>query len=457
MHVAPSIDASNLDDITRLDSINESEVNSMAGTHAHLSAHLHEQALSARLTSMEQSGAFGVPMPKSSGINIGTGRMPIDVSPTSAYGSSLRVARISTVGSLEHARQIGGSKHALSPLGNHWDRTSSGSDASDSEASENDSGGSDRGRFEEGASDGSSRCTSRDSAAGSTPPSPKKEGAMAPSASTDEGRVGADGGGAAQRAHSASSTEADISTRSRQTQEKKKARGAGARKPRPRKSMFRIRFRKAHDTYTAEELGATPRRLRRLTLSGVYVQNLKEHDIQSYFTIEAASEAGEPPRPALLQSEVSRGDKALQEICWNSQNLNTMDIEDDMLFSDQRLCFSVYHKRQLWSTRVVGHAFISLRDAFARPGVSMQSTHQLFKDKDEAERRSRDKQSASADVSVHSTSDTGSVVSATASSASSSAGLATMPRTWSGGNLFRRAQKGDDDEEGGSGKVRGHL
>jgi hypothetical protein len=36
--------------------------------------------------------------------------------------------------------------------------------------------------------------------------------------------------------------------------------------------MFRIRFRKAHDTYTAEELGATPRRLRRLNLSGVYLQ-----------------------------------------------------------------------------------------------------------------------------------------------------------------------------------------
>jgi hypothetical protein len=41
------------------------------------------------------------------------------------------------------------------------------------------------------------------------------------------------------------------------------------------------------------------------------------------------------------------------------------------------------------------YAFVSLRDAFARPGVSMQSTYELFKDKDEAERRSRSAASAS--------------------------------------------------------------
>jgi len=41
------------------------------------------------------------------------------------------------------------------------------------------------------------------------------------------------------------------------------------------------------------------------------------------------------------------------------------------------------------------YAFVSLRDAFARPGVSMQSTYELFKDKDEAERRSRSVASAS--------------------------------------------------------------
>ena len=45
------------------------------------------------------------------------------------------------------------------------------------------------------------------------------------------------------------------------------------------------------------------------------------------------------------------------------------------------------------------YAFVSLRDAFARPGVSMQSTYELFKDKDEAERRSRSAASASASAS----------------------------------------------------------
>ena len=70
--------------------------------------------------------------------------------------------------------------------------------------------------------------------------------------------------------------------------------------------MFRIRFRKAHDTYTAEELGATPRRLRRLTVSGVHAQNLKEHDIQAYYTIEAAPAAGETSREPLLQVIQSR-------------------------------------------------------------------------------------------------------------------------------------------------------
>ena len=41
----------------RLDSINESEVKQVVATHAHLSDHLHEQALSARLlASMEQVG-----------------------------------------------------------------------------------------------------------------------------------------------------------------------------------------------------------------------------------------------------------------------------------------------------------------------------------------------------------------------------------------------------------------
>jgi hypothetical protein len=59
-----------------------------------------------------------------------------------------------------------------------------------------------------------------------------------------------------------------------------------------------------------------------------------------------------------------------QEVAWSG--LVTMDIEDDLLFSDERLCFSVFQKRHLWSTRVIGYAFVSLKDAFSRPGVSMQ-------------------------------------------------------------------------------------
>jgi hypothetical protein len=66
----------------------------------HLSDHLDEQALSARLASMEQSGAFG-PKNGKNGISIPNKK---DVSPT--YGSSLRVAMINNVGSLEAARQV---------------------------------------------------------------------------------------------------------------------------------------------------------------------------------------------------------------------------------------------------------------------------------------------------------------------------------------------------------------
>jgi hypothetical protein len=33
-----------------------------------------------------------------------------------------------------------------------------------------------------------------------------------------------------------------------------------------------------------------------------------------------------------------------------------MDLEEELLFSEQRLCFCFYQKRQLWSTRVIGSA-----------------------------------------------------------------------------------------------------
>ena len=308
---------------------------------------------------------------------------------------------------------------------------------------------------EEGTSDGGSR---RESAAGSSSPpngSPQKEdGASRKGGGSGAGASGGTEAVAGEKerkdgAHVSASDKQQTPSRPRQEHEKKKVRSG--KQPRPRKSMFRIRFRKAHDTYTAEELGATPRRLRRLTLSGVYVQNLKEHDIQAYFVIEASPPPGQPALEPLLQSDVVRGDKTHHEVAWSKQA--TMDLEDEMLFADQRLCFSVYQKRQLWSTRVIGYAFVSLRDAFARPGVLMQDTYKLFKEKDEAERRSRDKMNADASASSHrdtNASDTGSVTSTTSSTPS------TVPRTWSGGNLFRRASKDTDDEDAGS-KVRGHV
>jgi len=185
----------------------------------------------------------------------------------------------------------------------------------------------------------------------------------------------------------------------------------------------------------------------------VHVKNLKEHDIQAFFVIDAATAPGETAREPLLTSDVVRGDKTQQEVAWNP--VATMDLGDEMLFPDQRLCFSVFQKRQLWSTRLIGYAFVSLRDSFARPNVSMQSTYQLFKEKDEAERRSREKQnSQTADHSAHS--DAGSFSSTTASSTSASVSSASMPRSLSVSNLFRRANHSVEDDEGGA-KVRGHV
>ena len=47
-----------IEEIIKLDSINEGEVKTHMSASAH-NAHMYEQALSARLASMEQSGAFG--------------------------------------------------------------------------------------------------------------------------------------------------------------------------------------------------------------------------------------------------------------------------------------------------------------------------------------------------------------------------------------------------------------
>ena len=37
-----------------------------------------------------------------------------------------------------------------------------------------------------------------------------------------------------------------------------------------------------------------------------------------------------------------------QEVAWNQPV--ALDLEDQSLFSDQRICVAVYQKRQLWST-----------------------------------------------------------------------------------------------------------
>jgi hypothetical protein len=437
------VKSSSLDSIMEADANSAaSAVTSVAGSaHAHLSDHLHEQALSARLASMEKS-AFGP------GIEIPTSKK--HVSPT--YGGSLRMGVVKNVGSLEHARNLGGS-HALSPMGNHWDRDISSSDSgqgSDSEGSEYDGGASD--------ADGGSGGTSRADLSSAIHTSPSEKESAPSGVKRARGNRGADGAAGddsvgVEGAHAPAGEDGESPSRTRSEQDKKKGARHG-KKPRPRKSMFRIRFRKAHDTYTAEELGATPRRLRRVTLSGVCVRGLREHDIQAYFTVEAAPLPGEhtpsSAREPLLQSEVVRGDKAQQEVAWNK--LATVDLEDEMLFPDQRLCFSIYQKRQLWSTKVLGHAFVSLRDAFCRQGVSMQSTYQIFKEKDEADRRSRDKSSGDGvDSSIHSVS-SGISLTPTSSSSTSS----TLARSWSGGNLFRRAKPDTDDEESG-GKVRGYV
>ena len=75
--------------------------------------------------------------------------------------------------------------------------------------------------------------------------------------------------------------------------------------------------------------------------------------------------------------------------------------------------------------------------------VCEQSTFQLFKDKDEAERRSRDKVPDGAD--------------SMAKGGPAAAPQATMPRTWSGGTLFRRGSRTEVQDDEGGGKVRGHV
>lgn len=59
---------------------------------------------------------------------------------------------------------------------------------------------------------------------------------------------------------------------------------------------------------------------------------------------------------------MARGDKVQQEVAWYQPV--TLELEDQSLFSDQRICVAVYQKRQLWSTVCVclsGGLSLSLR------------------------------------------------------------------------------------------------
>jgi len=285
---AAGVQMGSLDDMSKLDSIDESDANTSVASfsaHAHISDDKHEQALSAHLASMEQSGAFG---PRLGGKGISIPKK--HVSPT--YGGSLRVAQFDNVGSLEHARKVGGQQGwggggtHLSPMGNQWGETSSESEESGTEGS-GDEYDSEAGRTnEEGTSTGSSRSRENSLSAPCSGSPPKDTAVRAGGGVAGVGKEEAkhEAGAHKTGAHVAASAEEQTASQPRPEKEvretdKKKVR-SGNKRPRARKSMFRIRFRKAHDTYTAEELGATPRRLRRLTLSGVYATNLKEHDIQ---------------------------------------------------------------------------------------------------------------------------------------------------------------------------------
>ena len=99
-----------------------------------IDAQLDEQALSARLKSMEQSGAFGpvTKAEKNKGIRI---PKHLQEGHYNTHGSSLRGAVMPMLGSLEYARKAGGMTSFLSPQGSRWDHMSS----SDSEGSESGS------------------------------------------------------------------------------------------------------------------------------------------------------------------------------------------------------------------------------------------------------------------------------------------------------------------------------
>uniref|UniRef100_A0A7S0E576 Cyclic nucleotide-binding domain-containing protein n=1 Tax=Hanusia phi TaxID=3032 RepID=A0A7S0E576_9CRYP len=378
---------------------------------------LDEQALSARLKSMEQSGAFGPvkKAEKNKGIKI---PKHLKEGQYNSHGSSLRGAVMPMLGSLEYARKAGGLTSFLSPQGSRWDHISS----SDSEESESGSPESVDGSETNNTTGPSSYGTS------------EGDGDFMSGSYTGECKD-------FRHDSESSSEQANITSAANvngHDRDKPRAVKQQKRKPRPRKTIFRIRFRKLHDTYTAEELGATPRRLWRLSVSGVYVQSLKEYDINAYYLLEGRyCQDGN----ALIKSDVTKGDKSQQEVSW--PQLVTIDLEEESLLPNKQLRFSVHQKRQLWSDKVVGYALADVSEAMKRPGVAMQSTYQLFKDKVKAEfQQDEDGQDQ-------------------ASNASDSANSAGLVRSLSGGNLFgrirRHAVDASEEDEQGKGRVKGTV
>lgn len=138
-----------------------------------------------------------------------------------------------------------------------------------------------------------------------------------------------------------------------------------------RSTLFKIRFRKVHDCYTAEELGCSPRRMVSIKVGAVSVQCAKESDINAYYHVEGAGEA------SIAKSDTVRGEK--NDLRWGSGIL--IELEECELVDSSKLKFNFYQSRKLWSDRIVGYSLVDVGDALQRPGVNIQHTYPLIKDR----------------------------------------------------------------------------
>ena len=138
-----------------------------------------------------------------------------------------------------------------------------------------------------------------------------------------------------------------------------------------RSTLFKIRFRKVYDCYTAEELGCSPRRMVSIKVGAVFVQCTKESDINAYFHVEGAGEV------SIAKSDTVRGDK--NDLRWDSGI--TIELEECKLVDSSKLKFNFYQSRKLWSDRTVGYSLVDVGDALQRPGVNIQHTYPLIKDR----------------------------------------------------------------------------